>query len=119
MRELLENVFLVGLPLLMVWLWYDSMRAREVAVRICAQACQRYQVQLLDQTVALRKVGLKRNKRRGNVQLLRTYKFDFSIDGEDRRQGEAVVLGETPESVNLDISDIYTQEESEKVNEII
>ena len=74
------------------WYWSDSLRTREQALRVCAGACRQMGVQLLDQTVVVRRLRLGRDAG-GHVRLRRHYGFEFSIDGIDRYRGHAVMLG--------------------------
>ncbi|WP_065089374.1 DUF3301 domain-containing protein [Acidihalobacter prosperus] len=86
---------------LLVWWWLASLRAREAALGACRRACTKEQVQLLDETVTVRRLGLARDTE-GRVRVRRTYGFEFSVDGQDRRQGEAVCLGRSPQLVRAD-----------------
>ena len=74
------------------WYWSDSLRTREQALRVCADACRQMGVQLLDQTVVVRRLRLGRDAG-GRVRLRRHYGFEFSIDGGDRFRGQAVMVG--------------------------
>ena len=85
---------------LVVWYWSDSLGTRERALRICAEACRQIDVQLLDQTVAVRKLGIGRDGS-GRFRLRRDYAFEFSIDGIERYRGHAVLLGRFLEYVQL------------------
>ncbi len=89
---------------LVIWFWLDSMRMREAAVRIGADACQRHDVQFLDDTVSLYRLGLYRD-RRGHVRIRRTYQFDFSESGENRRQAYIVMLGAQLEVLQMGLSE--------------
>ena len=88
---------LTGLALVAAaaWFWFDSLRAHERALQVCGEWCERYGVQLLDQTVAIERLRLRRNPR-GQMSLLRHYRFDFSCAGNDRAQGVLLLLGDTP-----------------------
>lgn len=77
--------------ILIIWFWLDSARAREFAIVICAQACDHRNVQFLDQTVALRRLGL--NWTANGIRLRRTYRFDFSEEGLARHSGHIVMVG--------------------------
>ena len=88
--------------------WFDSMRARERALRIAHSACNRHGLQLLDQTVALSRLRLRRDGG-GTVKPFRTYGFEFSIEGGERRTGEVDLLGARPAGVRLDLD--YTLHE--------
>jgi hypothetical protein len=83
------------------WLFYEALRAREAAIRVTREACKQQGLQLLDDTVHGVRFGFVRD-REGVVRLRRTFLFDFSEDGVNRRSGRVIVLGETVESLQLD-----------------
>jgi hypothetical protein len=95
------SVMLLGILGLLVWWWVTSLRAKEAALKACRRACAREQVQLLDETVTLRRLGFARDPN-GRVRVRRTYTFEFSTRGNDRRAGEAVCLGRAPELVRAE-----------------
>jgi hypothetical protein len=95
-----ELLFL-GAVLAAIWLWTDSLKAREQAVAAGRAACERYGVQLLDETVAFAKLRLARDAQ-GRVRLRRTYVFEFSGSGNDRRQGAVVLLGARVEDLQME-----------------
>ena len=97
MPELLSVLAMAALG----WLWYDSMRARERAVQAGKQACQRDGLQFLDDTVQIVKLWPARDEQ-GRLALRRTYRFEFSDDGERRRGGAVVMLGARVESLELE-----------------
>ena len=82
-----------------LWLWRDSLRAREAAVAICARACDGEGLQFLDQTVALIRIRL--SFKRGQPRFRRVYGFEFSRDGSDRYSGTATLLGPYLESLHM------------------
>jgi Protein of unknown function (DUF3301) len=73
-------------------LWADSLRAREHAVRAGRAACERYQLQFLDDTVSFARMRLARDEA-GQLRIARTYTFEFSDTGNNRRHGAIVMLG--------------------------
>ncbi len=75
MLELSSLLLLAAL----VWLWFDSMRARERA----------------------RSLGKRPGARdaNGRMALRRTYNFEFSDTGNNRRSGSVVMLGGELESL--------------------
>jgi hypothetical protein len=73
-------------------LWADSLRARERAVRAGRSACERYQLQFLDDTVSFARMRLARDED-GQVRIKRTYTFEFSDTGNNRRHGAIVMMG--------------------------
>jgi hypothetical protein len=66
--------------------WLDTMRARDVARRIGRQVCERANVQLLDQSVALYRLKMVRLSS-GRLGLSRHYRFELSTNGHDRHRG--------------------------------
>jgi Protein of unknown function (DUF3301) len=82
-------------------LWFDSLRAREHAVAAGREACKRYGVQLLDETVAFARLRLARDAQ-GRMRLRRTYTFEFSETGDNRRHGAIVMLGARLEDLRLE-----------------
>src|SRR5207237_9131045 len=85
---------LIALLLIVVGalLWADSLKARERAVRAGRSACERDQLQFLDDTVSFARRRLARDEE-GQLKLSRTYTFEFSDTGNNRRQGASVSLG--------------------------
>lgn len=84
-----------------VVLWVDSLRSRERAVEAGRLACARYGLQLLDDTVAISRLAFARDVQ-GQLGLRRTYLFEFSDDGNNRRRGLVVMLGSIPQDVQLE-----------------
>jgi hypothetical protein len=97
MWELAVILFLLG----GVVLWADSLRARERAVRAGRSACQRYELQFLDDTVSFARMRLARNAD-GELRIARTYTFEFSDTGNNRRQGAVVMLGGEVQDLHLE-----------------
>ena len=87
-------------------LWADSLRARERAVQAGRSACERYRVQFLDDTVAFARMRLGRDDE-GQLRIARTYTFEFTETGNNRRQGAIVMLGH--ELVDLQLEPYRTQ----------
>ena len=92
----------LGIVALLVsgWAWHANLAARELANRVAAETCSRAGVQLLDGTVSALKLALARAPD-GRLALRRTYVFDYSEDGYDRRRGFVVLTGLTLDSVGL------------------
>ena len=83
------------------WLWIDSLRARERALAGGRAACGRHGLQFLDETVAIVKLRPARDEE-GRLRLRRTYVFEFSDTGDNRRQGVIVTLGSKLAEVQLE-----------------
>ena len=83
------------------FLWADSLKARERAVKAGRSACERYQLQFLDETVAFTRLRLARDEE-GQVKIKRTYTFEFSDTGNNRRHGAIVMLGAEVADMHLE-----------------
>jgi len=86
------EVAVLVLILLAMFVWVDSLRARERAVQAGRAACKRYGLQFLDDTVSFARVRLARDAE-GQVKIARTYTFEFSDTGNNRRHGAIQMLG--------------------------
>jgi hypothetical protein len=86
---------------LAVLLWIDSLRVRERAVQAGRSACERYHLQFLDDTVSFARFRLGRNED-GQLRIARTYTFEFSDTGNNRRLGAIVMLGGEVQDLHLE-----------------
>lgn len=84
----------------LIWFWHNSMRARETAILKAKHLCDDAHVQLLDETVAMRKITLTRQLS-GSVNLKREYRFDYTTDGEYRHAGRIIIIGHTVTKAEL------------------
>lgn len=85
-----------------VWLWIDGLGYREQALAMARAICQQADVQLLDDTVALRRISLAREPGGGPMRVRRVYHFEFSDTGDNRKRGQIGFLGNRRESLWLD-----------------
>ncbi len=95
----METLPLIVIAILAGWFWLDSLRAREIATGICRAACERRNLQFLDQTVALRHLTLRWTH--GGLRFRRVYRFDYSEQGVMRNIGYMVMLGQDLEEISL------------------
>ena len=100
MNALLMTLIVVALA----WFWSSAMRAKERALALGAAACRSVGVQFLDQTVSLNRLGLGRDSR-GQMTFQRVYAFEFSKDGEHRREGRVAMQGDKVKAIHLDHPD--------------
>ena len=84
-----------------IFFWIDSLRARERALAAGRSACKRYGVQLLDETVQFAQLRLARDDE-GRLRLRRSYTFEFSDTGDNRRHGAIVMLGGELQDMQLE-----------------
>jgi len=92
-------VLLVLLGLLL-WLWQNSLSAREVAIQAARDACQQQQLQLLDGSIVLQRLKPERLTN-GRLSLRRTFLFSYSEDGLERKTGFVIMSGNHIEQVGL------------------
>lgn len=97
---------LLGLLLLAAggWFWYDSLKAREMAVFSAKAACRSENLLLLDDTVAIQRISLGRDSE-GVLSIRRIYAFEYSDTGNDRNAGSIVLLGSRVLVINLNLRD--------------
>ena len=89
---MINSVMLLIVLGIVAWFWFDAQRTQEMAKTICKQVCSELHLQLLDDTIALVRVRLKRNNR-GRFSVQRTYQFEFSEQGNNRQQGTLIMRG--------------------------
>jgi hypothetical protein len=86
--EIIVVVLLVALGAF----WLTSLKVREAAVKAARAACETEGLLLLDDTVAIRALKLARNAA-GHLRIQRTYDFEYSDTGDNRRKGSVVLVG--------------------------
>ena len=86
----------------LAWLWFDSTQTRAIAVRSAKAACAADGLQLLDDTVSIASLTLARTEG-GQLLLRRTYTFDYSDTGDNRRRGSVVLLAQEVLLVNVGV----------------
>lgn len=84
-----------------VGVWYDSIRVRETANRVAAEACKRRSLQMLDGTVALASLRPRFDFRNG-PRIERTYVFDYAVDGVLRSTGFIIMVGHDVQHLGLE-----------------
>ena len=94
---------LVGLVIvgLILWLWSINRRAQEIAKHTCSRICKNAQVELLDDTISLSKLRVIRNQQ-GKAAFQRTYYFDYTDLGHNRKTGTVIMLGYSIDFVQID-----------------
>lgn len=89
------TVFLIGGVILY---FLGATRVRELAVQAVVRASREGDFQLLDQSVHIRRVSLSRDDT-GRWRIWRQYRFDYSLNGVERRQGFITMLGKRQQSI--------------------
>ena len=94
------EMILLALLLLAAWFWQDSIAKREIAVMLGRELASRYQLQLLDETVACNKIRLGRDNR-GHAQLIRVYAFEVTANGAERMECNLQMLGKQLQTCHI------------------
>src|SRR5687767_14855685 len=92
MFQALPEILGIALLAAIAWLWLDSLKVREAAVRAAREICRAEGLLLLDDTVSISGIRLRRGED-GSVRLQRSYDFEFSDTGNNRLKGDLVMLG--------------------------
>ncbi len=96
----LRSILLTAMVVAVVWVWQNNRRYKDRALLRARRYCEELDVRLLDDTVVLKQMRLRRN-RSGHWVWARRYVFDFSADGPRRYQGEVLMLGAHIERIQL------------------
>ena len=86
-----EILVFLGLVAFGVYL-LQGLRVRELALQAARRACAQDGVQLLDETVSIRRLSFSRDAQ-GRWRVWRQYHFEYSIDGLERERGHVIMLG--------------------------
>jgi hypothetical protein len=97
----LQDLFWLSLIAFMCLHWWQAQKVKETALRATRKRCDELDVQLLDDSVGLRAIWLRRDSR-GSLRYWRSYQFEFTATGENRYRGRVVTLGQQVLSIELD-----------------
>jgi len=96
-----NSVLFLAIIIVIILIWFESLRVRESVTRMCRELCEKSDLQLLDQTVSLASISLRRSVSRRTF-LHRIYHFEVSSNGSDRFAGYVSLAGRTVEAVQID-----------------
>ncbi|HBP48548.1 DUF3301 domain-containing protein [Pseudomonas sp. FSL R10-0056] len=91
------------------WLWHNH-GLRERALERVKQHCKNLDIELLDENVALKKIGLIPDAN-GHKRLARVYNFEFTVTGDQRHTGTITQFG--AHSVKIELPPYPFQTEAE------
>ncbi|HVJ61386.1 MAG TPA: DUF3301 domain-containing protein [Tahibacter sp.] len=97
---MIESLALLVLVSTVALIWHEAVRSRDRAANVARQLCARADLQLLDQSVGLRRISIVRAKN-GQPGLRREYGFDVSTNGHDRHRGTLVLRAGLLENFSL------------------
>ncbi|TWR89789.1 DUF3301 domain-containing protein [Pseudomonas saxonica] len=81
------------------WLWHNH-GLRERALARVKQHCKNLDIELLDENVALKKIGFIADAH-GRKRLARVYNFEFTVTGEHRHTGTITQFGAHSAKIDL------------------
>jgi len=84
-----------------IWFWLSGRRAHEFSLEICRHICNQHQALLLDETVSLKRLRLRRGAN-GRIQFERCFQFEYCYNPAQRLSGDVLILGLTPVEINFD-----------------
>ena len=82
------------------WYWRAADAIKQKAFLAVKRHCKEMDVQLLDDSLALRGFWLKRDAH-NNLRWWRSYQFEFSTTGEERYKGLVVTLAGEVQTIQL------------------
>lgn len=97
----LIELFFLALLVAGAWFWLDTLKAREAGVAAARDACEADGLLFLDDTVAGRHSRLVRDDD-GRLRWQRTFVFEYSDTGDNRRSGSVTLLGHEVELLQLE-----------------
>lgn len=108
MSDVFNLMLLLGLVAI-VGLWLRLTAARERAVREARRQCQQHGLQLLDETVGLRALRIRRVN--GLRRIERCYGFEVSTAGHDRQSCRLWMIGNSLTGVSLPVAELLPHAE--------
>ncbi|NNF17525.1 MAG: DUF3301 domain-containing protein [Gammaproteobacteria bacterium] len=84
-------VLALGAIAIVGWFWFDTMKIRELANAAARHNCRKAALQFLDGTVAFAKLSVVTTS--AGLKFRRVFVFDYSEDGENRKQGFLIFVG--------------------------
>jgi hypothetical protein len=100
MFELSDLVLLFVLGFILLS-WWDGLSAKEIALSAARNQCRQLDLQLLDESIALRRFAIRRDAQ-GNPRLFRCYDFEFCSTGERRYIGKLQLAGKRVVAIEME-----------------
>lgn len=96
-----SDLTLLALIALAAICWWHDQGMRQLVLHTCTRYCKDRDIQLLDQSVSLRRLWLRRDEW-GRLRFWRLYEFEFASPENDRYRGQAVTLGRRVLDISLE-----------------
>ncbi len=100
----MDILFILLLLAVLVKIWSDYTTMRELADQHCRRLCRQHDLQLLDDSIALKKIYPLVWWYLPWI-LRRVYYFDYSLEGVERYQGELIFDGKQLVLIHLQHSE--------------
>lgn len=97
----LADLMLLFAVVMVCLYWLNAQRVKELVLGAAKKHCEKMGVQLLDDSVVLKRLWLRRDSL-GNMRLWRSFQFEFSSTGDERYSGRVEVLGKRIQDLRLD-----------------
>ena len=102
----LRSIFFTVLIFCAGWYWFRARELKDHILKYAAKHCDDLSLKLLDESVVLKELKPSKSPK-GGLAIKRRYLFDFTSTGEDRYQGEIVVIGRHIEHIKLDTHRVH------------
>ena len=83
------------------WYWQQAQQLKAIALRASKARCAKLELLLLDDYVALSRLGLRKNAT-GHWRIFRCYTFEFASTGDARYRGACTLLGDRVLSIDME-----------------
>ena len=81
------------------FVWRNFLKNKELAVGVAQRVCKKHNISLLDETVCLRKISIKRE---GRPTFYRFYSFDYNVmESFERYRGYVILRNGRLEDVEI------------------
>jgi hypothetical protein len=98
---MLNAIVSISLCSLGYWYWQQAQYCKALALRATKARCYTLELLLLDDYVALTRLGFKKDMF-GRWQVYRCYAFEFTSTGEQRYSGVCMLLGHQVQSIDME-----------------
>jgi len=92
----LQHLLILSLMAAAAAYWWDAYGIKQMALGIVKARCKKLNLQLLDDSLVLRKLAFRKDSRK-RVRVERRFTFEFTSTGEKRYQGVIIFLGKSLE----------------------
>ena len=97
----LNHLFWLLLLTIAIIYWWGAYGIKQLALMATQKHCSEMNVQLLDESLALKRIRIRRDES-GKLKLLRYFNFEFASTGDDRYRGETIMHGQRCVTIKLD-----------------